>query len=259
MQSWAEAELHYEAGLAANTGMGARPLARPHPSTTTPRCCTRVTIEGSASAPRHCSTPPKELPRARHGRLRGIGRREHPGRRHQHVMARVVGQRTRRRPDHDRLAKTAVRAVTSEASALPSRSRLPPQAGTSADVPAALAMDELRARRSTTRRTSASPWRRRRQRRPRGAVGGRPEHARVARPSVRSHPRGVRPPITAITGPLWRWRAATWSPRRRLEAWRLPAFREDHPVACLRCGGCDYPATKSANGQATLMITSPTG
>jgi hypothetical protein len=29
MQSWAEAELHYEAGLAANTGMGARPLARP--------------------------------------------------------------------------------------------------------------------------------------------------------------------------------------------------------------------------------------
>jgi hypothetical protein len=39
-------------------------------------------------------------------------------------MARVVGQRTRRRPDYDRLAKTAVRAVTSEASALPSR--LPP-------------------------------------------------------------------------------------------------------------------------------------
>ena len=25
MQSWAEAELHHEAGLAANTGMGARP------------------------------------------------------------------------------------------------------------------------------------------------------------------------------------------------------------------------------------------
>ena len=58
MQSWAEAELHREAGLAANTGMGARPGA-PTPRTTTPGCCTRVTIEESASAPTHCSTPRK--------------------------------------------------------------------------------------------------------------------------------------------------------------------------------------------------------